>query len=72
MNILELVIGQLVNEKNLLEFELEQVINDKNITVVDKVDKSKKLLKSISEIMTTINITTGYLPVNKNEEVNNT
>lgn len=72
MNILELVLGQLLQEKNLLESELERVINDGNLTITERVNKSKNLLSSISKVLTDINVTTGYLPVKKDgQEVNN-
>lgn len=71
MNLLELVINQLTLEKNLLEVELERVINNKDINTVDKVESSKKLLKQISEILMTINVTNGYLSPLTNKEQNN-
>ena len=44
MNVLELVLGQLIQEKNLLESELERVVNDSNLTITERVSKSKNLL----------------------------
>ena len=43
MNVLELVLGQLIQEKNLLESELERVVNDSNLTITEMVSKSKNL-----------------------------
>jgi hypothetical protein len=70
MNILELVLGGLIQEKNILEAELERVINDNNLTTLERVDRSKKLLVTITETFNNINTVTGYLPVKKsNDEV---
>lgn len=71
MNILELVLGQLIQEKNLLESELERVINDSNLTITERVSKSKNLLSSISKVLTDINVSTGYLPEKKNDQEEN-
>jgi hypothetical protein len=71
MNILELVLGQLIQEKNLLESELERVVNDSNLTITERVSKSKNLLSSISKVLTDINVTTGYLPEKKNNQEEN-
>jgi hypothetical protein len=71
MNILELVLGQLIQEKNLLESELERVVNDSNLTITERVSKSKNLLSSISKVLMDINVTTGYLPEKKNDQEEN-
>jgi hypothetical protein len=71
MNVLELVLGQLIQEKNLLESELERVVNDSNLTITERVSKSKNLLSSISKVLTDINVTTGYLPEKKNNQEEN-
>ena len=71
MNILELVLGQLIQEKNLLESELERVVNDSNLNITERVSKSKNLLSSISKVLTDINVTTGYLPEKKNNQEEN-
>ena len=71
MNVLELVLGQLIQEKNLLESELERVVNYSNLTITERVSKSKKLLSSISKVLTDINVTTGYLPEKKNNQEEN-
>ena len=71
MNILELVLCQLIQEKNLLESELERVVNDSNLTITERVSKSKNLLSSISKVLTDINVTTGYLPEKKNNQEEN-
>jgi hypothetical protein len=73
MNVLELVLGNLIQEKNIIESELERVINNDNLNTIDRVNKSKELLLSLSNIIMTINLTSGYLPdKNKNNnEVNN-
>jgi hypothetical protein len=68
MNLLELVNNQLTLERNLLEVELERVINDKDINTSEKVRQSKELLKQISETLTTINVTNGYLSTLSNKE----
>jgi hypothetical protein len=71
MNVLELVLGQLIQEKNLLESELERVVNDSNLTITERVSKSKNLLSSISKVLMDINVTTGYLPEKKNDQEEN-
>ena len=71
MNVLELVLGQLIQEKNLLESELERVVNDSNLTITERVSKSKNLLSSISKVLTDINVPTGYLPEKKNNQEEN-
>jgi len=71
MNVLELVLGQLIQEKNLLESELERVVNDSNLTINERVIKSKNLLSSIYKVLTDINVTTGYLPEKKNNQEEN-
>lgn len=71
MNTLELVIGQLNQEKNLLEAELERVVNGKDLTITEKVDLSKKLLQQITSILMTINVTNGYISPSKQKEDNN-
>jgi hypothetical protein len=68
MNLLELVINQLTLEKNLLEVELERVVNNRDINTSEKVKISKDLLKQISETLTTINVTNGYLSSLPNKE----
>lgn len=71
MNILELLIGQLSQEKNLLEAELESVVNNKNLTVTEKVDLSKKLVQQISNVLMSMNVTNGYISPSKQTESNN-
>jgi len=71
MNILELVIGELNQKKNLLEAELERVVNNKDLTIPNKVDMSKNLLLEITNVLTTINLTNGYLsPLDTSRENN--
>lgn len=71
MNTLELILGQLNQEKNLLEVELERVINNKDLSTLDKVETSKNLLKQISNVLMAINVTSGYLSPAKPKEENN-
>jgi len=71
MNVLELLLGQLSQEKNLLEAELERVINNKDLTITEKVDLSKKLIQQISNTLMSINLTNGYISPLKQKEDNN-
>lgn len=68
MNGLELLLGQLVQEKNLLEAELERVINNKDLTIIERVESSKKIITQISGVLMSINVTNGYLSSSKTKE----
>lgn len=72
MNSLELLLGQLIHEKNVLEFELERIVNNKDIETVVKINNSKKILLELSDTINMINLTTSYLqPRNNNLTENN-
>lgn len=72
MNSLELILNQLVHEKNVLEFELERVINQKDIETNLKMSMSKEILSKLTNTINMINLTSTYLkPVNNELEQNN-
>lgn len=71
MNTLELVLGQLVQEKNILEYDLEKIVNSDNIDTLEKINRSKDILSKISNIITMINLTSNYLQPKNNEVMNN-
>lgn len=71
MNSLELLLGQLIHEKNVLEFELERIVNNKDIETVVKINNSKKILLELSNVINMINLTTSYLQPRNNDVTEN-
>lgn len=70
MNILELCLKDLVNQKTLLEGRLELVANDPLTANEIKFGKTMELLKEISTIQNLIGLTSMYITQNKKEENN--
>lgn len=70
MNILEICLKDLINQKTLLEGRLELIVNDTLISNDIKFNKTMDLLKEISVLQNLIGLTSMYITQNKKEENN--